>query len=192
MGIQANVWRWSEVKGWTLQLVGVPALYLARTIEGCFLEQAHGFPLRFDPLTVCTYDLDIEGIVDLTNEPHVAKSTFNFLELTMLVGGRHGSWKRTSLLKIARTADRRRRFRDYCAFARGAWPDMHNVVLWRWGPDLPHRVLVHDPSGRLSRKANCPRHDVVGRSNAFDPYFDRLDRWCGKIFPARAAPMVEF
>jgi len=26
-----------------------------------------------------------------------------------------------------------------------------NLVLWRWGPDLPHRISVDDPSGRLPR-----------------------------------------
>jgi RES domain-containing protein len=59
----------AKSKGGRFNPVGVPALYFARTIEGCFVEQAHGFPIRFDPLTVCTYDLDIEGIVDLTTDP---------------------------------------------------------------------------------------------------------------------------
>ena len=37
------------------------------------------------------------------------------------------------------------------SFATGARPDMANLILWRWGPDLPHRVEVHDPDGRLPR-----------------------------------------
>ena len=37
------------------------------------------------------------------------------------------------------------------SFARGAQPGMANIVLWKWGPDLPHRVIVHDPSGRLPK-----------------------------------------
>jgi RES domain-containing protein len=26
-----------------------------------------------------------------------------------------------------------------------------NLVLWKWGPDLPHKVEVHDPTGLLPR-----------------------------------------
>jgi hypothetical protein len=37
-----------------------------------------GFSLRFDPLTVCTYDLDIEEMVDLTTDQDVARPTSNF------------------------------------------------------------------------------------------------------------------
>ena len=37
------------------------------------------------------------------------------------------------------------------SFAHGATADDQNLVLWRWGPDLPHRVTVHDPSGKLPR-----------------------------------------
>ena len=37
------------------------------------------------------------------------------------------------------------------SFARGAAPHDHNLVLWRWGRNLPHRVDVHDPSGRMPK-----------------------------------------
>ncbi len=37
------------------------------------------------------------------------------------------------------------------SFAPGATAQDRNLVLWRWGPDLPHKVNVHDPSGRLPR-----------------------------------------
>jgi RES domain-containing protein len=41
---------------------------------------------------------------------------------------------------------------DARRFARGARADVHhNLVLWIWGPDLPHRVTVHDPAFRLPR-----------------------------------------
>jgi RES domain-containing protein len=39
------------------------------------------------------------------------------------------------------------------SFARGAAPEMTNLVLWRWGSDLPHRVRLFDPEGRLTRYA---------------------------------------
>jgi RES domain-containing protein len=38
------------------------------------------------------------------------------------------------------------------SFALGARADMTNLVLWRWGPDPPHRVAVHDPRHRLPKE----------------------------------------
>jgi len=37
------------------------------------------------------------------------------------------------------------------SFAPGAASHHINLVLWAWGPDLPHKVEVHDPSGRLPK-----------------------------------------
>lgn len=142
----------AKSKGGRFNPVGIPALYLARTIEGCFLEQAHGFPLRFDPLTVCTYDLDIEDIVDLTTDQARDMASVQLSELQcswaedMAAGKEPVSWKVAERL-IGEGASGIL----VPSFAHGARPDMHNVVLWEWGPDLPRRVLVNDPSGRLPK-----------------------------------------
>ena len=37
------------------------------------------------------------------------------------------------------------------SFANGATSDDQNLVLWRWGPDLPHKVTVYDPTGKLPK-----------------------------------------
>jgi RES domain-containing protein len=37
------------------------------------------------------------------------------------------------------------------SFAFGARADDFNLILWRWGPDLPTKVMVFDPSGRLPK-----------------------------------------
>jgi RES domain-containing protein len=37
------------------------------------------------------------------------------------------------------------------SFAPGATSEAHNVVLWKWGPTLPTRVAVYDPSGNLPK-----------------------------------------
>jgi RES domain-containing protein len=39
------------------------------------------------------------------------------------------------------------------SFAQGAEAEAKNLVLWRWGPALPHRVTVFDPDRRLPRGA---------------------------------------
>ncbi|TJV16065.1 MAG: hypothetical protein E5Y07_18660 [Mesorhizobium sp.] len=37
------------------------------------------------------------------------------------------------------------------SFAPSAEMEDRNLVLWDWGPDLPHKVAVFDPSGRLPK-----------------------------------------
>ncbi len=39
------------------------------------------------------------------------------------------------------------------SFANGATMDDQNLVLWRWGPELPHKVMVYDPTGKLPKNA---------------------------------------
>lgn len=36
------------------------------------------------------------------------------------------------------------------SFATGATHEHQTFVPWRWGPNLPHKVTVHDPAGKLS------------------------------------------
>lgn len=131
---------------------GVPALYLALTIEGMFVEMGHGFVHRFDPLTVCIYEVDVENIVDLRND---AARKSNGVQLADLgcawandVANRRepASWRLAARL----IADDKAGIL-VPSFANRARPDMTNLVLWKWGPALPHCVDVYDPSGRLPK-----------------------------------------
>lgn len=38
------------------------------------------------------------------------------------------------------------------SYVRGAMGDATNVVLWRWGDDLPHRLMLIDDDDRLGRQ----------------------------------------
>ena len=131
---------------------GVPALYLALTIEGMFVEMGHGFARRFDPLTVCTYDVDVEDIVDLRDDAGRKANGVDWTDLNcswaddIANGRRPASWRLAErLIGKGRTGVL------VPSFARRARPDMTNLVLWKWGPALPHHVEVHDPSGRLPK-----------------------------------------
>lgn len=59
----------AAAKGGRFNPVGTPALYLALTLEGMFVEMGHGFGHRLEPLTVCSYDIDVDDLVDLRDEP---------------------------------------------------------------------------------------------------------------------------
>ena len=68
-------WAWAPLsgagaaaKGGRFNPIGTPALYLALTVEGMLVEMGHGFGHRFDPLTICTYDVDVDDIIDLRTD----------------------------------------------------------------------------------------------------------------------------
>jgi RES domain-containing protein len=152
-------WAWTPLsgdgaaaKGGRFNPVGVPALYLALSIEGMLLEVAHGFAHRFDPLTICSYAVDVADLVDLRTEAGrsavgVDAGAMECAWAYDVANGRSpASWD------IARTLIAQARAGILVpSYARGARPGMDNLVLWRWGPSLPHQVEVIDPHGRLPR-----------------------------------------
>jgi len=152
-------WAWAPTsgegaagKGGRFNPVGVPALYLALTIEGTLVEMGFGFAHRFDPLTICSYTVDVDDLIDLRTEADCQIAGIDWSALSCawaydLVNGQEpASWKVAKAL-----------FMDGAAgvlvpsFAGGARRHMANLVLWRWGPNPPHQVAVHDPDGRLPR-----------------------------------------
>jgi RES domain-containing protein len=152
-------WAWTPLsgegaagKGGRFNPKGVPALYLALSVEGMLQEMGHGFAHRFDPLTICAYDVDVDGIVDLRTEADRAAAGVAldalacgwFYDVTS--GRKPPSWTVAERL-IADGASGIL----VPSFARGARPDFANLVLWRWGTEAPYRVLVYDPMQRLPR-----------------------------------------
>lgn len=131
---------------------GVPALYLALTIDGMIVEMTHGFAHRLDPLTICSYEVDVDDVVDLKDDHGrkangVALAALSCAWADDVANGRYPvSWRVADRLIAQGSAGVL-----VPSFAVGAKPDMTNLVLWTWGPTLPHRVEVHDPSGRLPR-----------------------------------------
>jgi RES domain-containing protein len=142
----------AKLKGGRFNPKGVPALYLSLSINGLFREMTHGFSHRMDPLTVCEYTVDVNDILDLRTEDdrNAASIALNILSCPWaddLANGREpASWTLTKRLIAASNAGIL-----VPSFATGASADMTNLVLWNWGPTLPHRVDVHDPSGKLPK-----------------------------------------
>ena len=46
---------------------GIPALYLALDVLSAIREAQQGLPRKIDPLVLCSYEIDCEDVVDLTN-----------------------------------------------------------------------------------------------------------------------------
>jgi RES domain-containing protein len=130
---------------------GVAALYLASTTEGVVVEMTHGFPHRLNPLTIVSYDIDVDDIIDLRTDEGRQAANVELADMAcawMLdrANGREpASWRiATRLRKTAAGI-------LVPSFVNRARADMHNLVLWKWGPNLPHRATAYDPSGRLPK-----------------------------------------
>ncbi len=152
-------WAWAPTsgegaasKGGRFNPIGTPALYLALTVEGMFLEMGHGLAHRFEPLTVCTYDVDVTDLIDLRTKKDQLAEGISPADLACAWAHDLSNGKKPAAWSLAE------RFISGGAsgilvpsFAIGAREDMANLVLWKWGPDLPNKVVVHDPSNRLPR-----------------------------------------
>lgn len=129
---------------------GVPALYLGLTILTAIKEANQGFAHRIDPCVLCAYEVDCTDIADLSSEEARAGHGVTLEDmacpwaLSLSEGRRPASWTIFERLSASGTAGIL-----VPSFAPGADAANRNLVLWNWGPDLPHRVSVIDPLHRL-------------------------------------------
>jgi RES domain-containing protein len=142
----------AALRGGRFNRQGVPALYLALSVVGALVEMGHAFGHRLDPLTMCSYEVDVDEVVDLTDPAERDRIGADLAHMgcawayDVAKGRTPASW---GLAERIRTRGAAGILTP--SFARGAPADFVNLVLWRWGPDLPYRVTVHDPSGRLPK-----------------------------------------
>lgn len=117
-----------------------------------FGECTQGFTKRMQPLTMCEYDVDCAGIADLRHDADrdafgVALGEIGCAWLSFQLAGRQAlSWQVIDRLKASGHSGIL-----VPSFVPGATEANVNLVLSRWGPDLPHKVNVYDPAGRLPR-----------------------------------------
>lgn len=142
----------AAIRGARFNPEGVPALYLGLSIMTAVKEANQGFAHRIDPCVLCSYEIDCENIADLTTEEGRGKHAVELDEMAcawataLADGNTPASWSVYDRLKAQGIA-------GLCvpSFAPGAEANDLNLVLWNWGPDLPHKVTVFDPSGRLPK-----------------------------------------
>ena len=152
-------WAWSPTsgdgaaaKGGRFNPVGLQALYLALSVEGMLLEVGHGFAHRFDPLTICSYNVDVDDLADLRTETGRSSEGIDLADLGCAWAAYVASGRKPPSWRVAETLIARGAAGILVpSFARGARPGMANLVLWRWDTSLPHLVQVHDPNDRLPR-----------------------------------------
>lgn len=142
----------AAVRGARFNPRGVPALYLGLSIMTAIKEANQGFAHRIDPCVLCSYEVDCADVADLTTDEGRRAHAVEWSEMAcawasaLAEGARPASWSVHDRLTARGVAGILAP-----SFAPGAEAGDVNLVLWRWGPDLPHKVAVFDPSGRLPR-----------------------------------------
>jgi RES domain-containing protein len=131
---------------------GSPALYLSLDFSTAVLEANQGFAHKIDPSTLCAYEVDCEDIADLRDEAGRKRHAVKLVDMQCAwlalakAGKTPPSWDIATRLIAQGVAGIL-----VPSSANRAPESASNLVLWDWGPNLPHRVTVSDPSGKLPR-----------------------------------------
>lgn len=152
------LWSWSPTSGEGARLhggrfnrVGVPAFYTSLSHVAA-LREVSSLPQPLQPILLCAYRVDAQPVLDALDVSQRAAFGVTDEELRcpnweseMLEGIVPASQKLADRLVAAGYVGLRTP-----SFAQGAEPDDLNLVLWRWGDQLPSRVLLIDDEGRLA------------------------------------------
>ncbi|KUR75355.1 RES family NAD+ phosphorylase [Novosphingobium sp. Fuku2-ISO-50] len=131
---------------------GEPTLYLSLDVMTAFGECTQGLSRRLQPLTMCEYDVDCNPVADLRTDAGRAAHSVSLEDIAcgwlgyLRKGHDAPSWLVVDRLKS-------RGFAGILApsFVPDATQANCNLILWRWSDELPTKVTVFDPSGRLPR-----------------------------------------
>jgi RES domain-containing protein len=140
----------ARLKGGRFNRIGTPALYLALRPEGALREAQAGFPFRFQPMTLCGYEVAAERIVDARRSAALAEAEVTTADLACawrldLAEGRvPASW-----LAVDRLVSCGAQGMVYPSFVLAAAAGDVNLVLWHWGAEDGAHVRVIDDERRL-------------------------------------------
>lgn len=131
---------------------GTPALYTSLSPETAWLEAQQGFAFKAQPMTLCAYEAEFTKLYDLRDADVLASLNVTLADLGC-------AWEAVSdEKKIPPTWRMAERLMSMGvsgilvpSFASGAKPHDVNAVFWKWGPAMPHRLVVIDDLDRLPR-----------------------------------------
>jgi RES domain-containing protein len=131
---------------------GEATLYLSLDAVTAVMEITQGFTNRLPPITLCEYDIDCADIADLRDETSQAAHNIKSADMACGWMSHQLSGRIAPSQAIAKTL-RGRGFTGAIvpSYVPGATADDINLVLWKWGPDLPHKISVFDPGSRLPK-----------------------------------------
>jgi len=152
-------WSWTPLsgagaalKGRRFNWPGLEALYLSLSFKTAFREVSAGFAHRLTPYVLCSYDVDCEDVADLRTDAGRADHGATLEDLACAWGDAIIARREPASWTVVRhLLDEGFAGALVPSFANSATAEDHNLVLWRWGPDLPHKVTVYDPTGKLPK-----------------------------------------
>jgi RES domain-containing protein len=144
----------ARLRGGRFNRQGTPALYLALRAEGAMREAEAGFPFRFQPLTLCAYEVAVDRLLDGGDAVALARlgGTLEDLACPWRLDLAQGRVPRSWLLADELLAQGAQGLL-YPSLAAAARADDMNLVLWRWGTEGDAKVRVIDDEHRLSPEA---------------------------------------
>lgn len=137
---------------------GRPALYASLVQKTAWTEAQQGFPLKPQPLTIVTYEVDYDAVLDLS-DPAIRKQVNIALETLacpwewmLIQGDTPPTWTLAEdLIQRGITAIL------VPSFARASGPEDVNIVFWEWTREPPKQVKAIDDTGRLPRDRSAWR-----------------------------------
>lgn len=141
--------RGAELYGGRFNARGVPALYASLSVLTALREANQAGHLQ--PTTLVCYEADIDPVFDTRDL--TALRQYGMDEAALADSGWRTAMRRD---RLAPTQAFARKIADagfhamlVRSFAAGATPGDLNLVLWRWGEAMPHRVTLIDDERRL-------------------------------------------
>ena len=139
----------AAIRGARFNPKGVPALYLATTTGGAVSEASQGFAFKFHPMTLCSFEVDCGDIVDLSTEEARLVAGVDMVALNCPWALDLAQNRKPASWAIHQQYSKSAAGILVPSFANRAPQGATNLVLWKWGPDLPHKAVVFDPESRL-------------------------------------------
>jgi RES domain-containing protein len=144
--------RGAAITGGRFNMRGMEALYLSLDPITALAECTQGFANRMQPLTLCEYDIDVLGVVDLTDAVVCEAFGIKASDLACPWLRRQREGRIAPSQAIARELARKGHHGALVpSFVPGIREGATNLVLWKWSDNLPCRVMVYDPDGRLAK-----------------------------------------
>jgi RES domain-containing protein len=132
---------------------GTHALYLSLSQVGALIESQQALTLKSQPKLLCTYEVNIDKIVDLTNIKVCAHYDIDPTKLGGQWIGINDPYPQLIAKKLIKHGANGI---IVPSFAKGA-DNCINLVLWRWSDKLPRKVTVIDDNNALPKNQDSWR-----------------------------------
>lgn len=142
----------AAITGGRFNIKGREALYLSLEAVTALAECTQGFANRMLPLTLCEYDVDCDGVADLTDAD--ARKALGVSDADMACAWltfQHKSKIAPSQAVAQALAAKNMVGALVPSFVPGIHGGAVNLVLWQWSERLQCKVTVYDPEGRLPK-----------------------------------------